>query len=135
MKSTIQPEARAWFIRLGLLNVCIGAMGTLVLVLAGLYLPQTLADRWIAYVGAIVGCLMAMSVYGVWGGASCLADINVFGLTSLTAFGSGAIRSMICDMLPERDSPGLLANALNSCAPHSSRAIELRGALQYSELP
>jgi len=129
MKISIEPEIYAWFIRMGFLNMCIGAMGTTVLVLASLYLPPSLVDTWIVSVGVIVGCLMSLSVYGVWGGASCLADVNVWCIASLAALGSGAIHSMICSVLSDRDSAGLAANALKSCAPHNSRANAIGGAL------
>ena len=129
MKFTLEPKARVWIVRVGSLNVCIGAMGTMVLSLTGLCLPPTLVGTWIAYVGVVIGCLMSIPVYRVWGSASCLADMNVFGLASLTAFGSGAIHSIVCSMLSDRDSAGLVTNALNSCAPHNSRAIALGGTL------
>jgi hypothetical protein len=129
MKISIEPEVYVWFIRIIFLNVCIGAMGTMVLVLASLFLPPTLVDTWIAYVGVIVGCLMSLSVYRVWGSASCLADINVWCMALLAALGSEAIHSMICSMLPDRDSAGLVANALKSCAPNNSRANAIGGAL------
>ncbi len=123
MKITIDPEARIWFIRIIFFNICVGAISIVVLVLASLFLPPTLVDTWIVYIGAVVGCLVSISVYGVWGSASCLADINVWCMASLTAFGSGAIQSVLCGTLLRPHSASLVANMLSSCAPNHRRAI------------
>jgi len=123
MKLSVDPKARTWFIRIIFFSIFIGTIGIVVLVLASLLLPPTLVDTWIVYIGVVVGCLMSISVYGVWGGASCLADINVWCMASLTAFGSEAIQSMICGTLLGPNSPSLMANMLSSCAPNNRRAI------------
>jgi len=129
MQFSIDPKARSWLIRMLSLSLWLAAMEAIVLALASLLLPSSWIGEGITAIGFLGGGVSAVLLYGVWGSASCLADINVWCTAGLAGLGNAALQAIACGVMSRLASAGLIGKVFVTCAPDYRRAATYGGVL------
>jgi hypothetical protein len=129
VRFSIDPKARSWLIWKLSLSLCLAAGEAIALALASLFLPLSWTDKGIASIGVLGGGISAILVYGAWGSASCLADIDAWCTAGLAGLGSAALQSIACSVMSSLASADLVGGGLTTCAPNYRRAAAYGGIL------
>ena len=112
-----RQEVRAGLLKVAALCFCMGVAGAILLAAASLLLAVSRLGRNVTVIGIFIGATVAISLYRVWGAASCLADISLILTSGLAVIGSIVLQRSVCSIPQER-----LPSLIEVCAPNNQRA-------------
>ena len=136
MRLDVDPAARPALFRAFILSICFGIGAAVILAVInvsvpviGLYPNGTLAFQILTVFYLTVGGLLAMLIYQIWGGASCLADLAIWLTALLALIGSMVIQRMLCAVLISTQSAARASRMSLACDPAYQRSVTYGSAL------
>lgn len=115
--------------RVLVLSLGLAAAEATILALGSLILPPYWMGTGVASIGVLGGGMCAILVYGAWGSASCLADINVWAMALLAGLGSSALQSIACSVMAKFVSVGFIDRVPTTCASSNRRVATEVGTM------
>lgn len=136
MRLKIDAATRSALFRAFTLSICLGCAVAFVLALINISVPMLglrpngmLTFQILTVLYLAVGGVLAILIFQIWGGSSCLADFAIW-LTALFAlFGSILIQRLLCAaLIPAQSAPRTPRMSL-VCDPSYQRTVAYGSAL------
>ena len=98
MRFRIDPEARSGLIRMSLASGLLATASAVLLASTSLLLSPSWLAKSVTVIGIMLGFLVSLLIYYVWGSASFLVDCFVWATSLLTIFLNATIQYTFCSL-------------------------------------